>query len=169
KARFPSWNRGIFAAAHVTGIGALLLFWIHVAAPNSVIFPSPVFTRHSTIRMARYIEENSPRNSLIYFTRFAAGNAWDNLNILRGDSSRNTVYGRIFDHHIKIGQIKSRDPVNACLKYDAIGMAECLERFGVDYLLVGPEGSIQDRSEMKKIPLTLEHQLEIGERRVGKE
>src|SRR2546426_835245 len=47
KARFPSWNRAIFAAATVTGIGALVLFWANVAAPNSVILPSPVFTRHS--------------------------------------------------------------------------------------------------------------------------
>jgi len=159
RSRFPSWNRRIFAGAHVIGIAGLLLFWIHVAAPNSVILPSPIFTRHATIRMARFIEANSPRNSLIYFTRFAAGNTWDNLSVLRGDSSRNTVQGRIFDHHIKFGQIKSRDPVNACLQYSALGMAECLKRFGVDYLLVETEDSLQDRSEMRKIPLTLEHQV----------
>jgi len=119
-----------------------------VAAPNSVILPSPIFTRHATIRMGRFIQENSPSNSLIYFTRFAAGNTWDNLGILRGDSSRNTVQGRIFDHHIKIGQIKSREPVNACLTYNAIGMRDCLKRFGVNYLLVETEDSLQDRTEM---------------------
>ena len=159
KKRFHSWNKRIFTGAYATGIGGLLLFWIHVAAPNSVILPSPIFTRHATIRMGRFIQENSPSNSLIYFTRFAAGNTWDNLGILRGDSSRNTVQGRIFDHHIKIGQIKSREPVNACLQHDAIGMAECLKRFGVNYLLVETGDSLQDRTEMRKIPLTLEHQV----------
>src|SRR5207249_4937304 len=118
KKRFHSWNNRIFTGAYATGIGGLLLFWLHLAAPNSVILPSPIFTRHATIRMGRFIQENSPSNSLIYFTRFAAGNTWDNLGILRGDSSRNTVQGRIFDHHIKIGQIKSREPVNACLQHD---------------------------------------------------
>jgi len=159
KKRFHSWNRRIFTGAYATGMGGLLLFWIHVAAPNSVILPSPIFTRHATIRMGRFIQENSPSNSLIYFTRFAAGNTWDNLGILRGDSSRNTVQGRIFDHHIKIGQIKSREPVNACLTYNAIGMRDCLKRFGVNYLLVETEDSLQDRTEMRKIPLTLEHQV----------
>jgi len=159
KKRFHSWNKRIFTGAYATGIGGLLLFWIHVAAPNSVILPSPIFTRHATIRMGRFIQENSPSNSLIYFTRFAAGNTWDNLGILRGDSSRNTIQGRIFDHHIKIGQIKSREPVNACLTYDAIGMRDCLKRFGVNYLLVETQDSLQDRSEMRKIPLTLEHQV----------
>jgi len=158
RARFPS-PKQIFVAAHVAGIAALVFFWVHVAAPNSVILPSPIFARHSTIRMGRFIEENTPRNSLIYFTRFAAGNAWDNLNIFRGDSGRNTVHGRIFDHHIKVGQIKSREPVNACLQYDAARLAECLRSFGVNYLLVETEDSSQDRTEMRKIPLRLEHQV----------
>src|SRR6266516_6481743 len=74
KKRFHSWYRRIFTGVYATGIGGLLLFWIHLAAPNSVILPSPIFTRHATIRMGRFIEENSPSNSLIYFTRFAAGN-----------------------------------------------------------------------------------------------
>ena len=159
RVRFPAWNKRIFSGAHALGIAGLLLFWIRVAGPNSVILPSPIFTRHATIRMGRFVEENTPKNSLIYFTRFAAGNTWDNLSILRGDSSRNTVQGRIFDHHIKRGQIKSRDPVNACLQYDAIGLAECLKRFGVNYLLVETEDSPQDKAEMRKIPLILERQV----------
>ena len=38
-------------------------------------------------------------------------------------------------------------------------MAECLKRFGVNYLLVETEDSPQDKAEMRKIPLILERQV----------
>jgi hypothetical protein len=108
------------------------------------------------------MEQNVPQNALIYFKRLYAdanGNSWDNLNMLRGDSSRNTVEGRIFDHHIKIGHINSREPVNSCFNLSASErMAQCFKGFGVSYLLldIGPGKLTWDARDPA---LTLEHQV----------
>jgi hypothetical protein len=159
---FPSWNRKIVLAAQVAGIGGLAVFWFLAAGPNSTVLPSPIFSSHGAIRMGRFIEENVPANALIYFKRLytdANGNNWDNLNMLRGDSSRNSVQGRIFDHHIKVGHINSREPVNACFDLSASAkMAECFKGFGVNYLLLdmGPGKLTWDPKDSS---LMLEHQV----------
>ncbi len=157
--RFRSWDRRILSVARMAGVLGLLIFWFVVDGPDSIILPSPVFTTHDNIRMGRFIAQNLPENALIYFHRLTVQADWDNLNMVRGDSARNSVQGRIFDHHVKIGEIKSRERVNACLKSDAATIANCFKGFGVNYLLLDAgDDSPERRDQIKKLPFTLVHQ-----------
>jgi len=115
----------------------LLLVWLFYALSNISFMPSSVFTSHSDIKLARYIEKNIPSSALIMNIRPPFDIGGDGLGFMvRGNSTHNVINERLGPHQIKDGNLVDRSIYGFCNKSNTAEYTKCLKEKGVTHLFI---------------------------------
>lgn len=123
-------------------IPVVLLYFI-LCFPGINLNYFSVFTTHAEIQMSRYIEKNLNNNSMIVNVR--PPNEWAPWNFVRGNTAKNTTYGRLSEHQIKKGNINITPNFDKCyneyistFEIDTFdkNLFNCLKKEGATHLLI---------------------------------
>ncbi|MAF94211.1 MAG: hypothetical protein CMM60_00365 [Rhodospirillaceae bacterium] len=117
--------------------GIFGLTWVTFVAPGLNYLPVSVFTSHSDVRMGRFIENSLDHDVLLANIRPPGdiGKRHGMGFMMRGLSSRNTIFARIGPHQVKNGRIRDVD-FDTCINASAEPYFSCLEKLGVTHVVV---------------------------------
>lgn len=127
----------------IYAITFFIFLWFFKLSPGVSLYPFSVFTTHAEIKISRYIEKNLSNNSLIVNVR--PPGEWGHYNFVRGNSSKNTSFARISEHHIKRGYYGNVPNFNQCYETSKLynnnylfskNLFLCLKSFSATHLLV---------------------------------
>jgi len=97
------------------------LLWVLLVLPQMIWEPSSVFITHSDIRVAKFISQKLPNDSLILtVSPYSSlwGNSRSRYTVVRGDTYRNGLYSIISFHQAKSGNFVDRPGLGAFLSPD---------------------------------------------------
>jgi hypothetical protein len=117
--------------------GLFVGIWIIHVTPNFLFFPCSVFTTHSDVRMGRYIEQNLSKDVLIANIRPPGdiGITHGLGFMMRGNSSRHTVFARMKEHQIKNGKIREVS-FEYCTRLLSPKSFPCLKELGTTHIVI---------------------------------